>query len=63
MSRFLCILAVMAFAQAASAEERHILLRLMDKPVTLFDWGMAQLDRDIERAARRSSRDWGAHGT
>ena len=46
MSRFLCILAIMAFAQAASAEERHILLRLMDKPVTLFDWGMAQLDRD-----------------
>lgn len=39
-----------------SNEDRSILNRLMQEPVTLFDWGMAQLDRDIASAARRTFR-------
>jgi len=38
----------------AEAEERDVLRRLMAEPVTLFDWGLAQLDRDIARAAQRT---------
>ena len=37
-------------------DDRSILNRLMQEPVTLFDWGMARLDRDIASAARRTFR-------
>lgn len=34
-------------AQPLQAGDDDILRRMMSEPVTLFDWGMAQLDRDI----------------
>lgn len=37
----------------AAAQEADIISRLMGHPVTVFDWGMAQLDRDIARAGKR----------
>ncbi len=37
----------------ARAQTLEILQRLMAEPVSLFDWGLAQLDRDIERAGLR----------
>lgn len=37
----------------AAAQEANIISRMMSHPVTVFDWGMAQLDRDITRVARR----------
>jgi len=40
-------------AAAARAQTPEILQRLKAEPVSLFDWGMAQLDRDIERAGLR----------
>ena len=35
-------------------DQRDIVHRLMDEPVTLFDWGLANLDRDIARAANHT---------
>ncbi len=43
-------------AEVARSEDRDVLRRLMSEPVTLFDWGMANLDRDIAYAARRTLR-------
>ena len=40
-------------ALPAWAQTPDILQRLMAEPVSLFDWGLAQLDRDIERAGLR----------
>ncbi len=40
-------------AYPARAQTPEILQRLMAEPLTLFDWGLAQLDRDIERAGLR----------
>lgn len=62
MLRFLLALIVVVLAQAVQAaqaiqaEERDVLRRLMAEPLTLFDWGMAQLDRDMAYAARRTLR-------
>lgn len=38
----------------ADAQQTDVLRRLQAEPVTLFDWGLAQLDRDINTAARRA---------
>jgi len=40
-------------AAAQNEREQDVLRRLMAEPVTLFDWGLAQLDRDIAAAADR----------
>lgn len=52
-----------AFAQAGSAQagagkpgaqqNGDVFNRLMKEPLTLFDWGLAQLDRDMARAVTR----------
>ena len=47
------LLVSLAPALTARAQTPDILQRLMAEPVSLFDWGMAQLDRDIERAGLR----------
>ncbi|MCP5368732.1 MAG: hypothetical protein H6907_21870 [Hyphomicrobiales bacterium] len=44
--------ALVLWGAGARAQEANVLTRLMDEPLTLFDWGLAQLDRDIARAAR-----------
>jgi len=47
------------FAPIAKGEEqKDVLRRLMSEPVTLFDWGLANLNRDIERAAMRVMPSW-----
>ncbi len=43
-----------AVVSAEEEHERDVLRRLMAEPVTLFDWGLAQLDRDIAAAAERT---------
>lgn len=50
------VLAVLLILLAipARAEDTDVLRRLMSEPVTLFDWGLAQLDRDIALAAHRA---------
>jgi len=50
----IAIVFLLALLVDAEAEEKDILRRMMAEPVTLFDWGMAQLDRDIARAAQRT---------
>ena len=47
--------AIPASAQDQDKDRDDILSRLMGEPVTLLDWGLAQIDRDIERAARRTA--------
>ena len=54
MLRALSIAVLVTLATSAQAEQRDVLRRLMAEPVTLFDWGMAQLERDIERAAKHT---------
>ena len=47
------------FAPPAQGEEqKDVFRRLMNEPVTLFDWGLANLKRDIERAALRVMPSW-----
>ena len=50
---FAAALLLSLLASAAWAEEPDILTRLRNEPLTLFDWGLAQLDRDMQRAAAR----------
>ena len=45
--------ASLLLALPVQAQTPDILQRLMAEPVSLFDWGLAQLDRDIERAGLR----------
>ena len=47
------LVAVAADAAAQTKPKDDVLSRLMQEPLTLFDWGLAQLDRDMERATRR----------
>ncbi len=54
MRKALTLLVVLFVASTARADESDVLTRLMQEPLTLFDWGMAQLDRDIERVARET---------
>jgi len=42
---------------SAPADDGDILSRLMSEPITLFDWGLAQLDRDIAFAAYDAFKD------
>ncbi len=49
--RAVLAVAVVALPPSVRAEEADIVHRLMDEPVSLFDWGLANLDRDVERAA------------
>lgn len=44
---------LLASAFPAAAQAPDIISRLQQEPVTLFDWGIAQLDRDMTRAAAR----------
>ena len=37
----------------ATAQTPDIIRRLQNEPLTLFDWGMANLDRDLRLAVRR----------
>lgn len=53
-SRIALLLAsLLTIASGASAQRADVIERLMGEPLSLFDWGLAQLDRDMERAARR----------
>jgi len=54
MRRLGSILLITLLVSAAGAEEPGVLDRLRAEPISLFDWGLAQLDRDIERAALRT---------
>lgn len=45
------ILPLLALAAASQARAADILDRLISEPITLLDWGLAQLDRDIAFAA------------
>lgn len=45
------ILLLLTAVSATRAEDSDIMRRLRSEPITLFDWGMAQLERDIVRAA------------
>ena len=49
----LLILAAVGAATLAEAKSPEILRRLMGEPLTLFDWGLVQLERDLERASLR----------
>lgn len=56
MVRLLAVFLVsagLAVAPEARAASPEILQRLMKEPLTLFDWGLHQLDRDLQRASRR----------
>ena len=44
----------LGLSAAANAQQPDIVQRLMSEPLTLFDWGIAQLDRDIARAVHRN---------
>ena len=46
------LLAVLVQSQA-TAQTPDIIRRLQKEPLTLFDWGMANLDRDLRLAVRR----------
>ena len=48
------LLVLLSAAGPAHGSEPDLLSRLMREPVTLFDWGLAQLDRDIKRVARET---------
>lgn len=53
MVRLLVVAFCLALTSTAQAQTPDILRRLMKEPLTLFDWGLLQLDRDLERAAQR----------
>jgi len=53
MKRVIALLVTFLLIPSVQAQEKDILGRLMSEPVTLFDWGLAQLDRDIARTAGR----------
>lgn len=57
MLRILLASIMVLLAPAARAAEQDIVGRLMAEPLTLFDWGLAQLDRDIAYAAKRALRN------
>lgn len=58
MLRIILTLCMLLTAGSAVAQEaagnKDVLRRLMDEPVTLFDWGIAQLDKDIAQSAGRT---------
>ena len=54
MLRILIMLCVLLGAGHAAADQKDVLRRLMAEPVTLFDWGIRQLDRDIAETAGRT---------
>jgi len=58
MFRILIVLSVLLSAGIVTAGEKDnqkdVLRRLMEEPVTLFDWGIAQLDKDIAQSAGRT---------
>lgn len=54
MLRFLMAICLLTAPAPAKAETNDVLNRLMKEPVTLFDWGIAQLDQDIKAAAART---------
>lgn len=56
MLRLAACLMALVLALPAQAQEKDVLSRLMAEPLTLFDWGLANLDRDIASAARRAFR-------
>jgi len=51
--RIFLITSLLLTASGAAAEQKDVLRRLMNEPVTLFDWGIAQLDTDIAQSAGR----------
>lgn len=53
MLRPLIVLMVCLLAAPAWAQQKDVISRLMAEPVSLFDWGMARLERDIDKAASR----------
>lgn len=53
LSVLVAALVLLALPPGARAQTPEILQRLMAEPLSLFDWGLAQLERDIERAALR----------
>ena len=54
MLRILLTICLLTATAAAHAENKDVLRRLMDEPVTLFDWGIQQLDKDIAQSAQRT---------
>ncbi|MBO6519398.1 MAG: hypothetical protein JJ900_00795 [Rhodospirillales bacterium] len=54
MLRILTLFCVLLVAGQAAAQQKDVLRRLMEEPVTLFDWGIAQLDKDIAMTASRT---------
>ena len=54
ISRPALLLLLLVVTRPAPAADADILTRLMNEPLTLFDWGLAQLDRDIGMAATRT---------
>jgi hypothetical protein len=52
MQKVLTLLIALLVVDAARSNEPDVLSRLMREPLTLFDWGLAQLDRDTKRVAR-----------
>lgn len=57
MRKALPLLVLLLVATTARSSESDVLTRLMQEPLTLFDWGLAQLDRDMERVARETFED------
>ena len=55
LRRAACLVALL-LTLPAHAQEKDVLSRLMAEPLTLFDWGLANLDRDIASATRRTFR-------
>jgi hypothetical protein len=54
MKRVLPLLFLLFVAPNVRAAGSDVLTRLMQEPLTLFDWGLAQLDRDIRQVARET---------
>lgn len=57
MRKALSLIFLFLVAGPARGDEADVLSRLMGEPLTLFDWGLAQLDRDMERVAREVFED------
>lgn len=57
MRKALSLLVLLFVTSTAHGDESDVLTRLMQEPLTLFDWGLAQLDRDMERVVRETFED------
>ena len=56
MRQLFILLFLALVLQPAQADEADVLHRLKKEPFTLFDWGLANLNRDIAHAAKRTLR-------